>query len=120
MKKAVSLLLIAAVTSFAGGAYAYSIHLPESLKAIEEQAFKGDHALEKVVLPSGLERIEGEAFASTSINSLYAEDISRVSIAENAFDGKTLFLFPMEEDTLVIASGGYGQITFSQYPPRKI
>jgi len=115
MKKAMLLLLIA-VLICTGTAGAYSLRLPANLEVVRTEAFKGDVALDKLILPPGLKAIESKAFSGAGIRSLYAGDISGIDIAADAFDGRTLFLFPMTDGALTIAQGTRGQIVFSQYP----
>jgi len=100
----------------AGNAGAYSINLPENACVIREESFKGDINLEKLILHDKIEAIESKAFAGTNLRSIYATDMSSIKIASDAFDGKTLYVFPMKTTELRLICGQSGQINFSRYP----
>lgn len=86
MKPIICVILGLAVitgTAFAADAV---LKLPGAIRTIEEEVFYGDAALYEVVLPSGLTRIEGKAFAFSSVRYINLPD-SIEYIAEDAFDG---------------------------------
>ncbi len=72
--------------------------LPASTQIIEAEAFYGDTALEKVVLPEGVQRIEAAAFASSSLEEVNLPN-SLTFIADDAFDGCEITMLEVEEGT---------------------
>ena len=116
VKKLFSLLLCAAMLC-SGFAMAYSADLPDGLTVIQEESFMGNKSLTGVVLHKGLEKIESRAFSNTGLESIYCMDISAIDIAEDAFDNRTFYLFPLDTGEFVIALGAHDQIAFTQYPP---
>lgn len=116
IKKHIFSIFASALLLFPGNAAAYSVHLPASLQTIEEESFKGNIHLEKLVLHDNIVRIESEAFADTGLHSIYCEDISAISIAADAFDSKNFFLFPTENTELCVTCGTEGQVNFKRYP----
>ena len=63
--------------------------LPSSLIIIEEEAFYGNTAIEKVILPGRIKEIRSLAFANSSIKEINLPD-SLEYIADNAFSGTNL------------------------------
>ena len=58
----------------------------ENLLVIEQSAFESNPKVDKVVLPEGIRRIEGRAFADSSLREILLPN-SLEYIARNAFDG---------------------------------
>lgn len=73
------------LVSMATNAYAATFTLPSDLKTIEAEAFEGDKAIEKVVLPDGVTTIGSRAFADSSLESINLPR-SLTSIAADAFE----------------------------------
>ena len=110
----------AALMLLANCASAYTVHLPDELDVVREQAFKDNAAMEKVVLPEGLEAIEAQAFAGSGLKGIYCADFSSIDIAPDAFDDKTYFHFPYGEGALTAVCGQHSQIDVYSYPPELI
>ena len=72
------------LVSMATNAYAATFTLPSDLKTIEAEAFEGEKAMEKVVLPDGVTTIGSRAFADSSLESINLPR-SLTSIAADAF-----------------------------------
>lgn len=72
--------------------------LPAALQVIEEEAFCGDTALEKVIVPEGVTEIQARAFAGSSLTEIVLP-ASLTTIAEDAFDGCGFFVFTAQEGT---------------------
>ncbi len=62
------------------------LNLPAGLKTVDEQAFYGASALNKVIVPDGTQRIESKAFANSGLKEVTLPR-SLNYIAEDAFDG---------------------------------
>ena len=60
--------------------------LPASLEIIEEEAFYGSYALDRVILPEGVREIRDRAFANSGLSKINLPD-SLTYISESAFDG---------------------------------
>lgn len=61
-----------------------TLTLPEGTKEIHSQAFYGNAAIDEVMLPEGLLRIEGKAFAQSSLKTIILPE-SLQYIADDAF-----------------------------------
>ena len=68
----------------AGVACAATVVMPEDLEVIETQAFFMDESIERVILPSGIKRIESQAFASSGLSRMNLP-ASLTYIAQDAF-----------------------------------
>lgn len=89
MKKLIACLLFLAMAlaCFCGAAEPLSlIDLPKGLRLIDEGAFSGTAAFERVELPEGAERIASRAFAQSGVREVYIP-ASVTDIAEDAFEG---------------------------------
>ena len=65
--------------------------LPAGTASIEEEAFCGDSALDKVILPQGIAEIGTRAFAGSSLRQINLPDsLAYDDIAGDAFDGTPL------------------------------
>lgn len=106
----------AALMLLSNCAGAYTVHLPDDLTVIRKQTFKDNLAMEKVVLPEGLEAIEAEAFAGSGLKGIYCADFSGIDIAPDAFDDRTYFHFPYAGGALSAVCGEYSQIDVYSYP----
>jgi len=119
MKKTPFLLTFAAVCALTVNcACAYTLHLPDDLTIIKEQAFKGNPTIEKAVLPENLKTIESGAFAESGLSAIYSPDISGMEISPDAFGGKVIFRFPYPEGKLSAVCGEYARIEAFSYPAR--
>lgn len=67
-------------------ASADTLTLPSRTLVVEKEAFYGDTALDTVVLPEGVLRIEERAFAYSSVHQVVLPE-SLLYIADNAFEG---------------------------------
>ena len=74
-----------------------TLTLPAALQIIEEEAFYGNTAIEKVVVPEGTTEIRNRAFANTSMTKLVLPD-SLTFIAEDAFEGCGEFVLTVPEN----------------------
>lgn len=88
-----SLLLLAATV-----AHADTLTLPSSLTVIEEEAFYGDEALDKVVLPEGLTEIRAGAFIGSSVTAINLP-ATLTSIADDALPAPGSVEVTAEEGT---------------------
>lgn len=117
MKKSVICLLSAAALLCSACANAMTVSFPAKVSAIPEEAFKGSSQVEGVMLHDNIASIGNEAFAGTSVGALYTDaDLSGISIADNAFDGKTLLVFPSEYGQITLGHGDSMQLAFSSWP----
>lgn len=107
----------AAAMLWTGCACAYTLHLPDDLSVIREQAFRDNLSIESVVLPEGLERIESEAFANSGLRSIYCAGFDSIKIAPDAFDDKTFLHFPYPDGRLTAVCGERVPVLASCYPP---
>ncbi len=80
-----AMFLACCICLAAGGARAWTARLPAGLRAIEEEAFRGDASLEEVVLPQGLEEIGAFAFHQSGVTEVSIPGTVR-SIGLQAFD----------------------------------
>ncbi len=78
---------------FCQSALADVLTLPSGLKKIEDEAFLGDKSLDEVELPEDIEEIGEKAFAESSLKKINLP-ASLTSIAEDAFDDGTQFTAP--------------------------
>lgn len=85
MKKMIWIFALALILLF-GCAAAEITELPHSLKIIKEEAFCGDTAFEKVIVPEGVSAIESRAFADSGLEVIQLPD-SLKTISDDAFDG---------------------------------
>ena len=72
--------------------------LPASVKVIDEEAFFGDAAIDRVVLPSGVEEIRARAFASSGMTAISLPGSLRY-IDDTAFDGHGEVCFSAQTGT---------------------
>ncbi len=102
MRKFCSLLIICFIlvmsVSALGYAGADTFVLPAGLKEIEEEAFMGNQAIERVVLPEGLLKIGGRAFAESSVKEINLPE-SLTYIADSVFENADPLLVTATEDT---------------------
>ena len=85
MKRSIALaLMLMLLVSMAAGAQAATLKLPAGISEIEEQAFYGSAALDRVVVPDGVKSIGSQAFAGSSLTSINLPR-SITSIADDAF-----------------------------------
>ncbi|MBR2719268.1 MAG: leucine-rich repeat protein [Clostridia bacterium] len=74
-----------------------ALNLPSALQVIDVEAFYGDNALQKVVVPDGTTEIRSRAFAGSSITELVLPDTLTL-IAEDAFQGCSEFTVVVPEN----------------------
>lgn len=80
------------------GVQAAELKLPSGLKRIEEQAFYGDTSLDAVTIQEGTEVIGRKAFARSSVKTITLPG-SLYNIADDAFDGCENLTVHAEEGT---------------------
>lgn len=86
MKRRIFFAAVLALLAWVFTACAEELKLPLCLKTIGAQAFFQDAGLDAVILPDGLERIESEAFAQSSIRQIRLPKTLKY-IADDAFQG---------------------------------
>ena len=76
--------IIVALLVLDASALGETLYLPDSLTAIEEEAFYGDKRLDTVVLPDGVTRIGARAFGNSGLKEIHLPGSVR-EIANSAF-----------------------------------
>ena len=89
MKKVICALLCLLTLGATAFAAESVFVLPSTLLRIGGQAFYGDSAMERVVLPDGLEHIGSQAFAFSAVKRVNLPE-TLTYIADDAFEGCSL------------------------------
>ncbi len=106
----VLVLCIITATVFAASA---TLTIPKGTKIIQEQSFYGDTSLDTVILPEGLERIEAQAFAGSSVRRVNLPSTLKY-IADDAFDqSKSIIITAVEGSEAYLWAVSHGYISES-------
>ena len=80
-----AMLLLVLISSAAADGAPQTVILPDSITAIEEEAFMGDTALNRVILPEGTVSVGVKAFSGSSVKEIHLPR-SLTDIATDAFE----------------------------------